>query len=262
MPAANGGRSGTQSIERAAVLLRELAARPKFGWGLSDLAARCRLDKGTTHRMLSCLVRERFAVQRANDRHYLPGPLLFELGLALPQYAGLQSMAMKPLQRIAKRYGGVAGLTLRSGEEGVYAARSGQVPVKGMSIEVGDRRPLVMTSGGVSILIGLPAIEGRRVIAANLQQIEALGAARVRLIRQMVRRSTECGYGFNHNNTVRGIMGFGIALCNRDHVPFAALSIAAPVSILDEVDVPTLLGHLGDEGKALERDAALIGVSA
>ena len=74
----------TQSIERALRILRELAARGEFGWRLSDLAARCEVDKGTVHRVLSCLVRERFVQQRSTDKHYFPGPMLYELGLSLP----------------------------------------------------------------------------------------------------------------------------------------------------------------------------------
>ena len=75
-------RSGTQSIERAVRVLTEVTARSRFGWRPTDLAARCGLDRGTTHRILACLVRERLVQQRAVDGHYLPGPLLFELALS------------------------------------------------------------------------------------------------------------------------------------------------------------------------------------
>ena len=61
-------RAGTQSLERGARLLRELAARGTLGWRVSDLARRCDLDKGTTHRILACFVRERLVRQRADRR--------------------------------------------------------------------------------------------------------------------------------------------------------------------------------------------------
>ena len=78
-------RSGTQSIERAALLLRELATRGTAGWSLRDLALHCELDRATVHRMLKCMVRERLVQQRAADQRYLLGPLAFELGASLPQ---------------------------------------------------------------------------------------------------------------------------------------------------------------------------------
>lgn len=92
---------GTQSIERALRILRELAARGEFGWRLSDLAARCEVDKGTLHRVLSCLMRERFVQQRSADKHYFPGPMLFELGLSLPGYAAFQQACELRMARFA-----------------------------------------------------------------------------------------------------------------------------------------------------------------
>ena len=47
--------TGTQSIERAVHILKLLATRGKFGWGLTDLARRAELDKATVHRILGCL---------------------------------------------------------------------------------------------------------------------------------------------------------------------------------------------------------------
>jgi DNA-binding IclR family transcriptional regulator len=254
MPA-RPSRHGTQALERAARLLRELAARPRFGRGLTDLADRCGLDKGTAHRILACLVRERLAAQRPGDRRYLPGPLLFELGLALPAYPALQAAARAPLARIARGLGVVAGLTLRSGMEGVYAARTGFVAVKGMSIEVGDRRPLVMNSAGVAIVIALPAEDARAVIRDNLRAIEWMGRERVRLIRRMIAQSREAGYGINRDNTVVGVWGFGVPLRDRAGTVFGALSVAAPAAAFERVQVPALVAMLREEAGPIERAA-------
>src|ERR1700694_3067020 len=122
---------GTQSVERAVLLLKELSARGTFGWRLSDLAAQCSLDKGTAHRILSCLQRERLVQQRESDRHYLPGPLLFELSLTLPPLPEFQAACQAPLGRVARRTGGVAFLYLRSGSDFVCAARVGATSIKG-----------------------------------------------------------------------------------------------------------------------------------
>src|SRR5438128_1564282 len=80
---ARPARSGTQSIERAALLLRELALRGTAGWSLRDLALHCELDRATVHRMLKCMIDERLVHQRA-DRKYMLGPMVFELGASLP----------------------------------------------------------------------------------------------------------------------------------------------------------------------------------
>src|SRR5436305_1258442 len=116
LPAAHGAdRSGTQSLARGIRLMRAIAARPQFGWRLSDLSAACCMDKATVHRMLSCMVEERLVEQRASDRHYLPGPLMYELGLALPDHVQFQRVAEQHVQAFARRLAGVALLQLRSG---------------------------------------------------------------------------------------------------------------------------------------------------
>src|SRR5262245_42629554 len=118
-------RHGTQSIERALRVLIELTARSRFGWRPSDLAARCGLDRGTTHRILACLVRERLVQQRTRDRHYMPGPLLFELALALPGHAAFKAGCQPLLARIAARTRGYALLCVRSGEDVLCVASAG-----------------------------------------------------------------------------------------------------------------------------------------
>ena len=48
-------RAGTQSIERAVRVMKELVARGSVGWRLLDLAERCELEHATTHRLLATL---------------------------------------------------------------------------------------------------------------------------------------------------------------------------------------------------------------
>jgi DNA-binding MarR family transcriptional regulator len=50
-----GRLTGTQSIERALLLLREIAAHNRAGSRLLDLATRTNLQRPTVHRMLKCL---------------------------------------------------------------------------------------------------------------------------------------------------------------------------------------------------------------
>ena len=53
-----GKLTGTQSIERSLVLLREIAAHNRNGSRLLDLATRTGLQRPTVHRMLKCLASE------------------------------------------------------------------------------------------------------------------------------------------------------------------------------------------------------------
>jgi DNA-binding IclR family transcriptional regulator len=238
---------GTQSIERAVALLKEVSARGTFGWRLSDLAAHCNLDKGTAHRILSCLQRERLVHRRESDRHYLPGPLLFELSLTLPPLAEFQAACEAPLGRVARRTRGVAFLYLRSGADFVCAARVGSSGLKGLSIHVGTRRPLVSSSGGVAILIALPEDESRRIIAENMKRIARFGELRAKSIEKMIRRSREHGFGINLGDVVPGINSFGLAIPDAKGAPFASLTVSGASGDFPTSEIAKVMAVLEEE---------------
>ncbi len=219
---------GTQTVARAVTLLKAVAARPQQGWRLTDLAAYCEIDKGSAHRMLAGLVRERMVWRRGADKHYLPGPLLYELSLGLTQMNALSSASAPMLARLAAAVRGAAFLFLRSGEEFVCAARTGLTTLKGMSIEPGTRRPLVVSAGGVAILLALPLAEQKRIEKINLKQIASVGEARVSAVQAMLRRSRRHGFGVNLGDVVPGIDAFGVALIDQTGQVAASITVAQP----------------------------------
>lgn len=238
---------GTQSIERAVVLLKELSSRGSFGWRLSDLAAHCNLDKGTAHRILNCLQQERLVQRRESDKHYLPGPLLFELSLTLPPLAEFQAACQAPLARVARRTRGVAFMYLRSGTDFVCAARVGATSLKGLTIHVGTRRPLVTSSGGVAILVALPQEEFRRIVAENMKRVAGFGELRIKSIEKMIRRSREQGYGINLGDIVPGINSFALAIRDAKNAPFASLVVSGATEDLPAKEIPKVLAALEEE---------------
>ena len=208
--------SGTQSIERSIRLMRALAARARFGWRLSDLARHCEIDKGTARRILSCLVRERLAERSATDQRYLPGPLLFELGLALPDHDEFKTSSYPLLERLAAQTGTVAFLCLRSGDELVCAARVGEVRDHAFTLNVGTRRPLGGSSAGMAILTGMEEQEmlavyerNRRALAPGCQNAEDW-------LERMFRRSRAAGIGINESNLVPGWNSYAVAVRQMD----------------------------------------------
>lgn len=244
-------RTGTQTLERGAMLLRELAARGPVGWRLSDLAKRCELDKGTAHRIMAFLVRERLARQREGDRRYVPGPLLFELSLALPGYGAFQSACVPHLKRLAARLGGFAFLCLRSGDDFVCAANAGSSTIRALAHEVGLRRPLVASAGGVAIVVALPPEEARAVVAENMRRVRLSGEVRTKAVERMLRRSEAQGHGIHLGDIVPEVNTYGVAIRDARGTPFASVSVAGA-----SADFP--LARAGEIVAALEATAAEI----
>ena len=236
-------RSGTQSIERAVRVLTEVTARSRFGWRPTDLAARCGLDRGTTHRILACLVRERLVQQRAVDGHYLPGPLLFELALSLPAYDALRRQSEPVLARIARRTRGYALLSVRSFDDAVCIASAGMPAYLGTAFEVGTRRPLVGIAAGVAILMAMPRAKAQAIVDRELPILPDRKS-----LARMWRRSLALGFAANVGYTARGVNAVGVPLLDPDGSVFGSLAVAASAS-----DLPS--GKLQDTRAALAEDA-------
>ena len=250
---ADDSRSGTQSIERAIHVLREITARSKFGWRPSDLAARCGLDRGTTHRILACLVRERLVQQRGSDRHYIPGPLIFEMSLAMPAYAGLRTACQPILARLARQLPGYALLCARSGAETVCIASAGIPAYLGTAFDVGTRRPLTATAAGVAILVALPAAEAEAIADHHLQRADTPSEPSRNALRRMWRRSQTLGYGVNLGFTARNVNAVGVPLRDADQRPFGSLALAGDAASLPSARIPEIAGIPSAEGKGIER---------
>ncbi|MEO8754221.1 MAG: helix-turn-helix domain-containing protein [Casimicrobiaceae bacterium] len=248
-------REGTQTLARAMALLRELAARGHFGWSLGDLADRCGLDKGTAHRLLAHLKHERMVQQRLGDRRYVAGPMLFELGLGVTDHAAFVTAAGAPLARVAKRLGCISFLLLRSDSDFVCAARAGAYPVKSLSIEVGTRRALVTSAGGVAILIAMSGAEGRAIVARDMGIVTRAGGLPPAALQRILRHSRRLGFGINEGNLIPGWNAYALAVRNSGGAPIASLMIAGDAAHF-ALTTEGLLEALRAEVTVLERDAA------
>lgn len=249
-------RSGTQSLERGTALLKELAARGTVGWRLSDLAERCRLDKGTAHRIMACFVRQRLVRQRARDRRYVPGPLLFELSLALPAQAAFQAASTAHLVRAATRLHAHSFLCLRSGSDFVCAANAGASSIKGLAHEVGLRRPLVVSAGGAAILVALPPEEAAPLIAENMKRVRAGGEVRAKAAERMMRRSQAHGYGVHLSDIVPRVHTYGMAIRDARGAPFASISVAGAADDFPQSRLPQVLSVLEEGASGIAREGA------
>lgn len=254
--AAPPDRAGTRSLGRGIKLARMVASRPQFGWRLSDLAAACNLDRGTVHRMLACLVEERLVEQRASDRHYLPGPLMYELGLARPDMLQFQRHAESVLRDFARRMGGIALLVLRSGNEYVCSVRAGTLQLSGSVLYPGTRRPLFTAAAGVAILQTLPEGEVQQILKDNIaQEVARSGTVRLAALQKMRERSARLGFGVNMGDVVPGVHAFAVPLREANGKTFASLGLLGTPELYGESRLGKLREELDAAAAALEADA-------
>ena len=233
-PRRGGQRTGTQSIQRAALLVRLIASRSAPGSRLAEVVHHSRLQRSTVRRMLKCLIEEGLVRQDAETRRYALGPLVFELGLAAAPQFNLIDLCRPALARLADATGDTVFLTARSGYDSVCIdRREGSYPIKALTLEVGTRRPLGAGAGGLALLMPLPDAEVDAIVSANAVRLRGYNNLTVPALSGMLKRARELGYALNDNHITPGATSIGLPLLSRYGHPFAAISVGAISSRMD-----------------------------
>lgn len=240
-------------MRRAVALLRALSTHSATGWRLSDLAEETGLGHTTVHRLLSGLVEERLATRVTGTRRYALGALAFELGVAASPFFSIDRLAAPRLAKLATETRDMVFLNVRSGADSVCLARhEGRKALKAYTVDVGTRRPLALSAGGVAMLIHLPRAEQAEIEAQNLRSITRQGETRRAAVQRMLQRSYSLGYGLNLEDIIPGIAALGVCIAMPNGTPVASLSLAASGADLLEPRRIMLLERLRKEAAVIE----------
>ncbi|NMG28322.1 IclR family transcriptional regulator domain-containing protein [Aromatoleum evansii] len=249
----NGPGAGTQSIQRAAHVLRIIASRNGTGLRLVDIAAHSRLERPTAHRILKCLIAEGLVSQDAESRRYFLGRLVFELGLAASTSFNTRDLCRPALVRLAEKTGDTVFLTIRSGFDTVCIDRAeGSFPIKTLTLDVGTRRPLGVGAGGLALLMSLPAPAVDEIVSANALRLGAYNGLTVPVLMRLLKRCRELGYALNDAHVTPGATSVGLPIRSRSGEPFLAISIGAISSRMTEERQQELVALIRAEVTILE----------
>lgn len=167
------GSAGTQTVERAANILRFLTAHNRTGLRLVDLYKKVNLERSTAHRILQALVAEELAAQHPKNKRYFLGPRIYEMGLAATPPVNLRDICHPYIKHVAKVTGDTVFLVTRAGFEGVCIDRAeGSYPIRVFVMDIGRRRPLNIGAANTAMLSTLSDYEIERICIANQAVIE------------------------------------------------------------------------------------------
>lgn len=218
---------GIQSIDRALAILRALADGGNHGMRLADIVPVVDLTKSTVHRMLQALARAGLVDQDKHSGLYYLGYDLFRLGVAARNRFGLADLARPSLIRLAERTGDTVYLSIRDRLDAVCIAREeGSFPIKTLTLNIGDRRPLGVGAGSLSLLAFAGDEDVRHVVQANFSRLGSYPRYDEPSVYAMVEDSRRRGYSLNDGNIIDGMSAVGVPILDAGGVS-AALSIAA-----------------------------------
>lgn len=253
--------TGTQSIDRAVVVLRVLAARARDGMGLAEIVAAAELSKPTCRRILLALIQAGLAAQDEVTRRYFLGPEIYVLGSIAAERYGVHRHALDCVVRLAQRTGDAAFLQVRRGHSVVCLHREdGPWPIRSHVLAAGDRHPLGAGAGPLAILAALDDDEVEASLAANAAAFAAHYPTLDRAgLLKLVAETRDRGYSLNRGLLFPGSWGMGMAVRGVHGQVDACLSLAAVESRMQGARESQLATALAEEVRVVEqrlRDAA------
>jgi DNA-binding IclR family transcriptional regulator len=250
-------RAGVQdltvkTVDRVAAILRALAEGGEHGVSLTGVAESTGIAKPTVHRLLSALANAGFAFQQSPERIYRLGSAAVALGQsALHQHAA--AIARPALERLAAVTGDTAFASVREGTAAVCVARAvGDFPIRTLTLDIGDRRPLGVGAGSLALLAALPDDEINAISRQNAEWLAHFSGFAVEMP-ELVARTRRDGFALNEGRIVPAMNA--VAVVARDAIgrPFVALSLAAIRDRMDLARRSETVTLLKEQAAAVER---------
>jgi DNA-binding IclR family transcriptional regulator len=222
-----GPRLGGQAIRRAVAVLQTLAIGGERGLPLAEVVKATSLARPTVHRIVHVLIEEGIVERSERTGNYVVGRQVPELALARPSRSPLIVAAEPHLAAASVQLGDTLFLTMRTGFDTLCVARRiGSYPIQVLSIEVGVRRPLGVSSAGVAILAAMPAPEARKIVLANEPRFGAYRADTATVLGQ-IQLARRRGYNLRDIGLVQGTKSLSAWIRAPDGQPAAAITLSA-----------------------------------
>lgn len=217
---------GTQSIGRAASVLRAVSVAMPTGIGTSSAAAATGLSRPTAHRILTSLAAEGFLDHDAATGRWLLGPELYLLGAIAAERYDVTELARESVRELAAATGESAFFSARRGDETVCLLREeGSFPIRSFVLHEGVRFPLGVASAGLAILAFLPD-EAIADYLSSADLIDRYGPSHAaQPLRRRIAATRSAGYSVNPGLIVEGSWGMGAAVFDASGRPAWALSL-------------------------------------
>lgn len=220
-------RQGAQAIRRALSVLRILASGRETGVQLREVVRATGLTRPTVHRIIHVLIEEGIVERIEKSDRFAVGRQVSELALARRTRSRLLTAAEPHLAKLSADIGDTVFLTTRTGFDTLCVwRRVGTYPIQVLSIEVGARRPLGVSSAGVAILSALPGREARAIIEKNANRFASYKTTAPEILEQ-IGDARDRGYNLRDKGLIEGTRSISAWITGRDNQVIAAVTVSA-----------------------------------
>ncbi|WP_322047974.1 IclR family transcriptional regulator [Paraburkholderia sp. J67] len=249
---------GNQGLERACSVLWALRKGGVQGLRLIDVARATDLSKATTHRLLASLVQAGLVEQDEETASFYLGFDLYVLGSGAINRFGIAEIAHESMKRIAQQTDDSAFLTVRAGYDAVCVDRvEGGFPIKVLTLDVGDRRPLGAGANGMALLASLPDEETQLVVANNGERFKNYPGLSASRVYEEIEATRRRGYAINNGGVIQGMSAVAVPILTMAGRPsHASIGIAAVTDRMQPERIATIAQWLQAEATRISERIA------
>lgn len=247
-----GDKGAHQNVARVSLVLSSLAEASRTGLRLTDLVKATGLSKTVAHRFLAGMMQHGLVEQDDLSGRYFLGLGMVVWAASAGNRYGLATLAEESLRRLAEATEDTVYLMLRSGDECVCIARQeGSFPIRTLTLNVGDRRPLGAGAGPLAILSHLSDEEIEGIL---LRSGPALARFRFETaeMRRLIQATRSRGFATIDNRITEGLSGVSMPVRRQDGIAFAALNVVAISARMADHRREAIAREIAAEARRLE----------
>jgi DNA-binding IclR family transcriptional regulator len=235
------------------------AATPE--WGVTDLAAEAGMPKSTVYRVLRVLLRHEILAQDPLTKRFRLGLGALELGRRAYEGMELRQVALPVLQRIATLSDETVVLQVlnREHDRVVCVERAQRQTGLRLILDVGSTAPLHAGASSKVLLAFLSDEEIEAVIAQGLPPLTAHTITDPDRLRRDLAEIRERGYAVSYEETDEGAAGLAVPIWDRTGHVVAGLTIAGPLSRLNQATVSRYLDLARDGARQIAMELGIAG---
>ena len=189
-----GQPANFNAIQKVCAILRVLAQNSPLR--LTEIADATSLNKATALRILGSLIEEGFVTRVTGAKTYELGQEARVMAVSARRTVDIAELAQPSLLRLSERSADTALLSVRSGVEALYLARSvGSHPLQPNYLQIGSRRPLGVGAGSLALMVWLPDAEIDAIIEVIMPRLAKSPRITSKYLRERIvaARNRACG---------------------------------------------------------------------
>ena len=240
-----------QSVDRAMQILELFYKSPSLS--LVEIASQVSLAKTTAFGLIATLEKKGFLCQDTKSGHYQLGLRFIELAAASAGRANIAQEAARLLKPITSLHGHNGHITVLEGCSVVYVGHvepnEGPISIK---TNVGSRAPAYCTSSGKAFLAHLPVSELDTLLSEKpLVALTDKSLVNIEDLKQHLAIVAKQGYAVDNEESIPGVKGVGIVVCDRNNRPVIGLSVAGLASQFTDDMMGKYVSLLWETGEIL-----------